>query len=137
MQTGVSIDADAVEKIEFTDHARPIVSIDGHPDVAMYGEEPFLTVSGANRHPPDRHLVTVDAGAVSFVANGADVMRPGIVEADPTIEAGDLVCVREETHGKVLAVGRALTDGSSMLGDSGRVIETVHHVGDALYALEL
>ncbi|PNW63892.1 UNVERIFIED_CONTAM: RNA-binding protein [Euhalothece sp. KZN 001] len=136
-QTGVAIDADAVEKVEFTDHARAIISIDGHPDLAMYGEEPFLTVSGANRYHPDRHIVTVDAGAVSFVANGADIMRPGIVEADPTIAAGDLVCVREETHGKVLAVGRALTDGASMPGDSGRVVETIHHVGDDLYALEL
>jgi PUA domain protein len=136
-QTGVTLEADAVEKIEFTDHDRSVISLDGHPVLAMYGEEPFLTVAGANRHPPETHTVTVDAGAVSFVANGADIMRPGIVEADPAVDAGDLVCIREETHGKVLAVGRALTEGGEMTGDSGRVVETIHHVGDELYALEL
>jgi len=136
-QTGVSLDADAVEKIEFTDYPRDVISLDGKPDLAMYQEEPFLTVAGANRHLPDRHTVTVDAGAVSFVANGADIMRPGIVEADGSIEDGDLVCVIEETHGKVLAVGRALTAGSEMPGDSGRVVETLHHVGDELFQLEV
>ena len=136
-QSGVALDADAVEKIEFTDHPQAVISLDGHPDLAMYGEEPFLTVAGANRHPPERHSVTVDAGAVSFVANGADIMRPGIVDADPTIDEGDLVCIREETHGKVLAVGRALTGGSEMVGEGGRVVETIHHVGDELFGLEL
>jgi len=43
------------------------------------------------------------------------------------------VLVAEETHGKVLAVGRALVDGAEMVGDSGRVVESVHHVGDDLY----
>ena len=95
--------------------------------------EPFLTVKGANAHPPERGVVTVDAGAVGFVTDGADVMRPGIVDADEGIAAGDLVAVNEETHGKFLAVGRALVDGTEMLGEEGRVVESVHHVGDDLY----
>ena len=60
-------------------------------------------------------------------------MRPGIVEADDVIESGDLVAIAEETHGKVLAVGRALADGDDMLGDAGKVVESLHHVGDDLY----
>jgi len=60
-------------------------------------------------------------------------MRPGIVEADPEIRADDLVVIAEETHGKVLAVGRALADGDEMVGDSGKVVESIHHVGDDLY----
>jgi RNA-binding protein, containing PUA domain len=60
-------------------------------------------------------------------------MRPGIVDVDEEIAAGDLVAVVEETHGKVLAVGRAATDSDEMLGDSGKVVESIHHVGDDLY----
>jgi PUA domain protein len=60
-------------------------------------------------------------------------MRPGIVEADDAIEPGDLVCIAEETHGKVLAVGRADVAGEEMTGDSGKVVESLHHVGDELY----
>jgi len=78
-------------------------------------------------------VVTVDAGAISFVSDGADVMRPGIVEADTGITEDDLVVVAEETHGKALAIGRALTDGDAMVGDSGKVVSSIHHVGDELY----
>ena len=60
-------------------------------------------------------------------------MRPGIVEADEEIECGDLVAIDEESHGKFLAVGRALTDGEDMTGEEGRVVESLHHVGDDLY----
>jgi PUA domain protein len=60
-------------------------------------------------------------------------MRPGIVEADEDIEVGHLIVIEEETHGKVLAVGRALVDGDEMLGDSGKVVESIHHVGDDLF----
>ncbi|MDY6779218.1 MAG: PUA domain-containing protein, partial [Halobacteria archaeon] len=79
---------------------------------------------------------TVDEGAVEFVTNGADVMRPGVVDADECIEEGDLVVVVEENHGKSLAVGRALTSGEEMTGDEGRVVESLHHVGDELWEFE-
>jgi PUA-domain protein len=92
-----------------------------------------LTVSGANEHPPENHVVTVDSGAISFVSDGANIMRPGIVEATDDIEPGDLVIVVEENHGKALAVGRAEVAGEDMVGDSGKVVENLHHVGDDLY----
>ncbi|WP_436907427.1 RNA-binding protein [Halosimplex marinum] len=135
---GVEIDADSYEKVEFEDSDWNVVLVDGDP-LVLYIEdeagedEPFLTVQGANAYPPQRNVVTVDAGAVSFVSDGADVMRPGIVSADDSIEAGDLVAINEESHGKFLAVGRAKTDGSDMTGDSGKVVESIHHVGDDLF----
>jgi PUA-domain protein len=145
---GVELDADAYELVEFDDSDREVVLADGRP-LVLYVErrtgsgatpdgdaaepDPFLTVRGLNVHPPERQVVTVDAGAVSFVSNGADVMRPGIVEADPDIAAGDLVAVDEESHGKFLAVGRARTGGDDMLGDAGKVVDSIHHVGDELF----
>ncbi|MFB6184496.1 MAG: PUA domain-containing protein, partial [Haloarculaceae archaeon] len=89
-QLGVEIDADTFEQVEFDDSDWNVVLVDGRPEVLYVNDEPFLTVQGANAHPPEKHVVTVDAGAVSFVSDGADVMRPGIVAADETIEAGDL-----------------------------------------------
>ena len=118
-----------------------VVLVDGEPAVFYVPDDespgdtddPFLTVRGANEHPPAENVVTVDSGAISFVSDGADVMRPGIVEADDSIEAGDLVVISEENHGKVLAVGRARVEGTGMLGDEGKVVDTIHHVGDDLY----
>ena len=130
---GIDIEGDSFELVELDDTKFDIVLVDGAKLVASVDEEPFLTVEGANEYPPQRGVVTVDAGAVEFVSNGADVMRPGIVEVDDGITAGDLVAVAEETHGKVLAVGRATTDSDDMLGDSGKVVDSIHHVGDDLY----
>ncbi|WP_225333250.1 RNA-binding protein [Halomicrobium urmianum] len=147
---GVELDAESYEKVEFEDSDWNVVLLDGEPLVLYVGgeagaassgsgeaatdeTEPFLTVQGANEYPPERGVVTVDAGAVSFVSDGADVMRPGIVEADDGIDEGDLVAINEEAHGKFLAVGRAMTDGDDMVGDSGKVVKSIHHVGDDLF----
>lgn len=134
-QLGVNLEADTFEEVELAESDRDIVFVDGEPLVFYHEGEPFLTVRGANEYPPERRVVTVDAGAVQFVADGADVMRPGIVDADEGIVAGNLVVIAEESHGKVLAVGRARVNGDDLLGDAGKVIDSVHHVGDELYGL--
>jgi PUA-domain protein len=134
---GIDLGGDSYERVEFADAERDLVLVDGDPAVCYFDDEPFLTVRGANDFPPESHVVTVDSGAISFVSDGADVMRPGITEADADIAAGDLVAIAEETHGKVLAIGRAMADGSEMVGDSGKVIESLHHVGDDLYEFSI
>ena len=130
---GSEVAGDSFELVELSDTPFDIVLVDGEQLVAKLDDEPFVTVQGANAFPPTDSVVTVDAGAVSFVSNGADVMRPGIVEVDDGIEPGDLVAIAEETHGKVLAIGRATEPSDEMLGESGKVVESVHHVGDDLY----
>ena len=79
--------------------------------------------------------VVVDMGAVRFMASGADVMRPGIVSFDEGIEKGELVVIVDETHKKPLAVGKMLFSGSeaSAVG-SGKVIKTIHWVGDSIWS---
>ncbi|MWV65961.1 RNA-binding protein [Halorubrum sp. JWXQ-INN 858] len=135
---GVDIDGDSFEFVEFVDAPYEVVLVDGDPSVFYVDDdEPFLTVRGANDYEPENGVVTVDAGAISFVSDGADVMRPGIVEADTAIREGDLVVIAEETHGKALAVGRALVDGDGMVGDSGKVVASIHHVGDDLYEFSI
>ncbi len=47
--------------------------------------------------------VTIDKGAVKFVCNGAKVMRPGIINFE-SFKKGDIVVVKEQTHGRALAV---------------------------------
>ncbi|MEA1944030.1 MAG: RNA-binding protein [Euryarchaeota archaeon] len=114
-------------------NVQDIILVDGEPMIFMPDHEPFLTVKGALDTNPEERIVVVDAGATRFVVNGADVMRPGIVSADPDIRIDDLVIVVEELHGKALAIGVALVSGSDMIGDSGKVIKTIHYVGDAIW----
>lgn len=74
--------------------------------------------------------VVVDMGAVPHVVNGADVMGPGVVSADPKIREGDIVVITDERHGKAIAVGMALVGGDRIKAPSGRVVKNLHHVGD-------
>lgn len=131
---GVALDGDQYEAVEFADEEFRLVLVDGEPWVLELPEGPVLTVHGANALAPTDRVITVDQGAVAFVSDGADIMRPGIVDADETIGPDDPVLVAEEAHGKVLAVGRARTDGADMLGDQGKVVDAIHHVGDDIYA---
>lgn len=130
---GIDIDADAFELVQFADEDFAVGLIDGESHVWYPDDEPFLTVNGANAYEPTNHVVTVDTGAISFVSDGADIMRPGITDADPNIEPGDLVIIVEEAHGKALAIGEALTDGPDMTGSEGKVVTNLHHVGDELF----
>ena len=133
---GVAPAEDAsIEEAEVED-GPDLFLVDGEPLVVRVDGEYFVTVQGALALEPEDRLVTVDAGAVEFVTNGADVMRPGVVEADEGIEEGDLVVIVEENHGKPLAVGRALTEGEDMVGEEGRVVESIYHVGDELWEFE-
>jgi PUA-domain protein len=130
---GVDIDGDTFEKVDLENADWEVVLVDGEPLVLYVDGEPFVTVQGANALEPTAGVVTVDAGAVQFVSDGADVMRPGITEAADDIAADDLVVINEESHGKYLAIGRARVDGDEMLGDEGKVIDSIHHVGDELF----
>ena len=57
--------------------------------------------------------------------------------ADPALEEGDLVWIRDQEHGKPLALGLALVSGDEMVEmTSGKAIKTLHWVGDDLWELD-
>ncbi|MFO8132679.1 MAG: PUA domain-containing protein [Thermoplasmatota archaeon] len=112
---------------------REMLIIDGNIDVFYLDGEPMLTLPGIHHHEPSQRYVTVDHGAVKFVLNGADVMAPGITDADPDIEQEDLVWIRNP-EGTGIAVGRALVDGPVMVEQTnGKAVETLHYIGDELW----
>jgi len=77
--------------------------------------------------------VTIDRGAVKFVGNGAKVMRPGIVKFD-SFKKVEIVAVKDQTHGKTIAVGLALEDSEVAKGMAkGYVIDTVHYISDKIW----
>ena len=121
----------AVETGEFLE--RKVLVVDNKVLGLYDGEEPFLSVRGLLAHRPALRYVTVDMGAVKFVANGADIMAPGIVEADPAVKEGDFVWIRDERNKQPLAVGRALVPGTAMVRGKGKAVKSVHHLGDKLW----
>jgi PUA domain protein len=108
-----------------------IILVGGKEILAKIKGELVPTLTGLDAAPIKR--VVVDMGAVPHVVNGADVMAPGIVSVDDGIKSGEIVAVSDERHGKPLAVGLALVDGTQMKGGKGRVVKNIHHVGDKIW----
>jgi PUA domain protein len=99
-------------------------------------EKAFLTVRGLLRWKPQKGFVAVDEGAIKFICNGADVMGPGILDADRNIQPGAMVWVRDAKHQKPLAIGKALVTGEVMASRApGKSIKSIHYVGDDLWNL--
>ena len=79
---------------------------------------------------------TVDEGAIRFLLNGADVMRPGIRGFDAWGEPGKTVVVKEERKGRAIAVGMSLVSSDEAKGMSkGPCLKNLHHVGDRYWGL--
>ena len=86
----------------------------------------------------DEKYATVDMGAINFVIKGADIMSPGIVDADESIEPGETIVIIEESHHKPLAIGTSLITGKEMVeNNKGKAIENLHYVGDSIWELNL
>jgi len=88
---------------------------------------PFLSETSLLEKFPK---VVVDAGAIKFVCNGANVMRPGIKKFTE-FKKDDLVCIVEETHNKFLAVGKAMVSSDEMQNiTKGEMVKNLHYISD-------
>lgn len=112
------------------------------PDRGRLYETGFLAVEVKGHLLPSLHdeellthfpTITVDAGAVAPVVNGARVMRPGVVAMN-SFQEGEVVVVREERHHRAIAVGVALLDSEKAVKESrGPILENLHQVGDPFW----
>lgn len=78
--------------------------------------------------------VKVDRGAIRFVVNGADIMRPGIKYIQEGIKKDEIVVVVDEEHSKPLAICIALLDYEEMKNAAqGKVLKNIHYIGDDIW----
>ena len=113
-----------------------ILFVDNELVGIISGKTPMLTVRGLLRYTATKKHVTVDMGAVPHICNGADVMTPGIADADPGIAAGDFVWMRDEKNRKPLAIGESLMPGEGLRSsEKGKGVRMIHHVGDELWGV--
>lgn len=95
---------------------------------------PVLDESSNARLLASLPSLVVDMGAVAKIAGGADVMGPGVVDVRGEFVEGGLVVVRDERHGRALAVCRALVGSAPLQPRSrGKVAENLHHPGDRIW----
>ena len=110
-----------------------IYSVDGKPLIMRTRNRllPSLKFEEVINSLP--HII-VDMGAVAHIANGADIMRPGVKDVHSDFPKGALVVIVDEKYGKPIALGLTEVDSSEMrLMSKGKVIGNVHYVGDELW----
>lgn len=112
-----------------------LVVVDEVPCFMYVDDILVFTLQGLNFFKPSSFFVVVDMGAVKFVANGADVMTPGIVDVDENIEKDDFVWICDVKNRKPLAVGFALISGVEMKETgNGKAVRNIHYVGDDIWS---
>ena len=124
-----SVDIGSVE--EYT-----VVLVDDSIDFMMLNNTVVFTIQGLMKHQPKAKCVVIDMGAVGFIIKGADVMAPGVVDADPAILQEDFVWICDEKHRKPLATGAALMTGEEMKTKKpGKAVKTLQYIGDRFWML--
>ena len=120
-------------KIEIVENKQIVVLFDDVPMLFKYQDSYYPTVLFLLQNPLEKFFVTVDMGAVKHVLNGADVFAAGIIDADPDIEEGDCVYVRDKKYKKPIAVGIAFLNGQTMIAKRrGKAVKNIHYYGDKI-----
>ncbi|MBW3013671.1 DUF1947 domain-containing protein [Candidatus Woesearchaeota archaeon] len=92
----------------------------------------ILKLQGENKNFLKK--IVVDMPAVPFMAKGADVMRPGIVEFDDNIKENEIIVIVDQNNKKALAIGISTLSSEGLKEtDKGKVIKNIHYVGDEIW----
>jgi len=118
-----------------------VIEIDGEQLILFDGKPLLFKAEGQliptlffERYIASAPKIAVDRGAIPHICNGADVMAPGVRNIEKSFLKEGFVVVVDETHGKPLAVGRALLDSETMRRtERGPIVKTLHYVGDKIY----
>ncbi|WP_290596420.1 MULTISPECIES: DUF1947 domain-containing protein [unclassified Archaeoglobus] len=110
-----------------------VILVNNEPLLIEYDGKHYVSVYGAIKLKPAKYMVKVDEGALRFIMNGADVMKPGIVYADERIMEGDFVYVTVEGKESPIAVGIALCSGKEMREGKGKAVKNLHHLKDKIW----
>ena len=121
-------------KFDVLEDEYKIIVINKQAAFFYYNDQVIPTLRYLQNNSDLLKKIIVDMGAVKFVINGADIMRPGITEIDDGINKDDFIVVVDEKNQKPLSVGIALLNSEEMkAATSGKVIKNIHYVGDELW----
>jgi len=111
------------------------ISLNKEP-ILFYHEQkiiPFLKTIIKN---PFLKKITVDMGSIKFICNGADIMRPGIVEIQDNIKEKEIIMIIDEKNQKPIVIGETLFSGEEIKQKTeGKVIKNLHYVSDDKWSL--
>ena len=110
-----------------------LLVIDGINAYFLHADVWVPTLHLLVKYPDTLPKLTVDKGAIKFVVNGADIMRPGITACE-ACSKDDYVVIVDENFSKPIAVGQVMLASDELLATTnGKVVKNVHRVGDAIW----
>ena len=123
--------------LEIVEEKHKILFINKQPSFFRYQNHWIPTLKYLQANPAILKSITIDMGAVKFIVNGADLMRPGILALDPAIQKDEPITIIDQNNKKPIAVGITLYDSAGILMlISGKVVKNIHYVGDDLWKIE-
>ena len=133
-----NLDLSKKDQVELVENKFKILLINHQPAFFYTENKAIPTLKFLQTHPALLKTVTIDMGAVKFIIQWADVMRPGIVAIDESILKDDIITIIDEKNKKPIAIGKALFSQAEMqVMKTGKVIKNIHYVGDELWKLEV
>ncbi len=130
----IELESDSVIEVGDVEDTK-FVFVDGQAVLMYFENRLCFTLKGIELFNPKEKFVVVDMGAVKFVTNGADVMSPGIIDADKYIKQNDFVWICDERNKKALATGFAIISGEEMIsGEKGKAVRVIHYVGGPIWS---
>lgn len=121
--------------IQVINEPRKHITKNKEPTLFFHDEKPVPLLKFLMKKPLLKKI-TVDMGAVKFVCNGADIMRPGITEADENIQKDEFVVIIDEKNNAPLAVGKTILSAQEIKEqETGKTIKNLHFVADELWNL--
>lgn len=127
---------DIFDKKDFVSIEEPFLKINNECRFFRYDGKWAPALRFVHSHPETIKKIAVDMGAVKFICGGADVMRPGIMEIDEGISAGEFVAIVDAKHKKALAIGVATLDSAGLqAATSGKIIKNIHYIGDKIWKM--
>jgi len=131
-------------KVQFNKKDPAVLLEEAEKRVVLVNNKPVFFYDGEQLVPTLKLLqeqevlkkIVVDIGAIKFVINGADVMRPGIKEIEAGIKKNEFIVIIDEKNKKPLAVGIALFDTEELEQmNSGKAIKNIHYLGDEIWRI--
>ncbi len=123
------LELDKKAKVMYTDSPRELILQDETPVLFKYEQQwiPTLYAQASLK------TITIDMGAIPFIAKGADLMRPGVKACEAFLKE-EIVVIIDEKHGKKIAIGIALFASDALMQEkSGKVAKIIHKVGDVIW----
>jgi PUA domain protein len=133
---GKALNLGKSSQAECTEPAEGVIFVDLDGLIFVKSDDRFIPFLGSPKVLGLFPSATVDEGAIKFLLNGADVMRPGIRSFDDWGGPGTIVVIKEEKKGRAIAIGLSTVSGSEASAmTKGSCLKNLHHVGDRYWVL--